>query len=423
MQKSLFVSQLYLLAGLVTFGAVGCAVSAYDPSKPDGSAEREAAIDPITPAPASDAAALPELDPTDTKDAGSACANDTKGSCVCGEPVVDTDRDTVPDCADKCPTDPLKVSAGECGCGVPEQPGVPCDAALPPEAGCSYASFGDHSYYVCTTPRTYSAARELCGKVGLDLVVVETVAENDFVQQQIGKGKQAWIGLSDARVEGIFRWVDGSAAGYLNFASGEPNSTAEDCVEALGENGQWNDKSCDASNPYVCEQVVSKCQASGAEVCDGIDNDCDGGIDIGVCPTGCAAVTQKGRVYTVCSTQRNWLSARDACAGLGATLARVVDADENQFLRLLARSIDRNELWLGASDRESEGVWRWEADNVQFWQGLQAGAGGSAIGALVNAWNAGEPSNSGDEDCALLQSGADWRDESCDDLKPYVCAK
>ena len=40
-----------------------------------------------------------------------------KGYCGCGVPEVDTDGDGVPDCADDCPYDSLKIEAGSRGCG------------------------------------------------------------------------------------------------------------------------------------------------------------------------------------------------------------------------------------------------------------------------------------------------------------------
>ncbi|MBL9120311.1 MAG: thrombospondin type 3 repeat-containing protein [Phycisphaerae bacterium] len=40
------------------------------------------------------------------------------GACGCGVPDVDGDGDGEPDCTDGCPSDPLKTSPGPCGCGV-----------------------------------------------------------------------------------------------------------------------------------------------------------------------------------------------------------------------------------------------------------------------------------------------------------------
>lgn len=80
------------------------------------------------------------------------------------------------------------------------------------------------------------------------LVVIRSENENDFVHGLIPDAEaeqRAWIGLSDRREEGVFRWVDGSEPIYTNWAPGEPNDVGgEDCAEMLPD-GRWNDKEND----------------------------------------------------------------------------------------------------------------------------------------------------------------------------------
>jgi hypothetical protein len=52
---------------------------------------------------------------------------------------------------------------------------------------------------------------------------------------------RAWIGLTDATVEGTFAWITGEPFNYANWAPGEPNAlTGEDYVE-MHASGEWND--------------------------------------------------------------------------------------------------------------------------------------------------------------------------------------
>ena len=51
-------------------------------------------------------------------------------------------------------------------------------------------------------------------------------------------------------------WTNGDAAGYFNWAPGEPSDVngtyGEHCVEMYVNGGQWNDITCEATNGFVC---------------------------------------------------------------------------------------------------------------------------------------------------------------------------
>ena len=65
-----------------------------------------------------------DTDGDGTPDCSDGCPNDplkiTAGACGCGIADTDSDGDGTPNCNDGCPTDPLKLSAGACGCGMPD---------------------------------------------------------------------------------------------------------------------------------------------------------------------------------------------------------------------------------------------------------------------------------------------------------------
>ncbi|HYQ17426.1 MAG TPA: lectin-like protein, partial [Polyangiaceae bacterium] len=78
----------------------------------------------------------------------------------------------------------------------------------------------------------------------------------------------ALIGANDVATEGEWRradgvtfWRDGAAVSgnYANWAAGQPSdpnttaATSEDCLSIVSADGTWNDVSCDAELPYVCE--------------------------------------------------------------------------------------------------------------------------------------------------------------------------
>jgi len=91
-------------------------------------------------------------------------------------------------------------------------------------------------------------------------------------------------------------------------------------------------------------------------------------------------------------------------------LATITSQAENDVVAALLTATS----WLGGSDDEVEGVWRWVVGpeaGQQFWQGL---AGGSAVGGAYENWAPGEPNQffgpGNPENFAHLRADALWND-------------
>lgn len=72
-----------------------------------------------------------------------------------------------------------------------------------------------------------------------------------------------WSGLTDAAVEGTYRWEsDNSLVNYTHWAVAEPNDIIglEDCVwlYGAGDPGFWNDDNCVKEYYYICEKPGDK---------------------------------------------------------------------------------------------------------------------------------------------------------------------
>ena len=72
-----------------------------------------------------------------------------------------------------------------------------------------------------------------------------------------------WLGLTDAAVEGTYRWEsDNSLVNYTHWAVAEPNDIIglEDCVllYGAGDPGFWNDDNCLKEYYYICEKPGDK---------------------------------------------------------------------------------------------------------------------------------------------------------------------
>lgn len=90
--------------------------------------------------------------------------------------------------------------------------------------------------------------------------------------------------------------------------------------------------------------------------------------------------------------------------GLQGYLATITLTSENGFIV----SRVSGTAWIGASDAETDGTWKWvtgpEAGQV-FWSGRE---NGTSVGGRFNNWNVGEPNESGgNEDYAHMM---DWSD-------------
>jgi hypothetical protein len=110
----------------------------------------------------------------------------------------------------------------------------------------------------------WDGAKKACQTAGGKLATVASAEESRalFDSLKLPSGlpswqplEGVWIGLTDAVQEGTFRWSDGSALAYKNWAPGQPNdgNAGEDCTTFTLGNGKWNDADCATPLPYVCE--------------------------------------------------------------------------------------------------------------------------------------------------------------------------
>jgi len=116
--------------------------------------------------------------------------------------------------------------------------------------------------------------------------------------------------------------------------------------------------------------------------------------------------------YYYCAFDRTWEGAEAFCAASDMHLVSIADTDENALvLGLLGTSY----AYIGASDLDTEGTWTWSDGTAWTW-----------TDTATDLWNAGEPNNSGDEDCAMMidsssPSAGLWSDVPCAVTYPFVC--
>jgi hypothetical protein len=164
-----------------------------------------------------------------------------------------------------------------------------------------------------------------------------------------------------------------------------------------------------------------------AEVCDGLDNDCDDETDEEGCPAGCEARFYAGHSYLLCipentDDQLAYNAATNYCddaksaldLAVAMVLVRIESSDENDFLKAWVRASAPadGDIWIGANDIDDENTWVWGRGRsaVQFFQGRNLG-GGVPVDGAFNDFGPDRPNavNGAEEDCGALDSDVDWQ--------------
>lgn len=117
------------------------------------------------------------------------------------------------------------------------------------------------------------------------------------------------------------------------------------------------------------------------------------------------AVIFKDKRYLLYPNSMTWEAARRFCEEQGGHLITITSKEEGEFVKDLARA-NRACVWIGLTDEEKEGEWRWVT--------------GEPLEYLD--WATGEPNNSGGkEHWAMLSDRTDycWNDE--DKSYPFIC--
>jgi len=301
------ISFVALLATSLTLSAAGCGSS--------------------TPSPAPSGGADAGADSSTTTDGGTSTdggiSTDTPPSCECS-----TDADCAGAAAGVCSA---AICNADCACEViPPEAGGPCndnssctnDSCLPePSCAGGGAVIGGRCYQVVSDPETldWDAAAASCEASGGSLASIGDASENEGLRDAIAEGcgaEPAYIGLSYAA--GAYSWADGGSTDYLNLSS----ATHAEGGAVMAADGTWQFGAvtatcyvCEAATqPFTCEytQVAASDPAASAEVCNGVDDDCDGVAD-----NGGSALCDDGNPCTV-----------GACGGEEGCAWEPVDCDD-----------------------------------------------------------------------------------------------
>lgn len=130
--------------------------------------------------------------------------------------------------------------------------------------------------------------------------------------------------------------------------------------------------------------------------------------------TGDNVMTFKGHTYACLSDAKTWEEAKEQCEKMQGHLVIISTQEENDAVWAYAKSLGNKSVFIGLSDSEKEGEWKWvNGDPVQY-----------------SHWNGGEPNaSSDDEDYAEFSfrvEGGFWNDSRYethfeDAVTSYIC--
>ena len=133
--------------------------------------------------------------------------------------------------------------------------------------------FNGHEYSVIDKSMTWYEAKAYCESLGGHLIAVTSAEEDQFAFELIQSGtkKFYWLGATDEKVEGDWKWVTGESWTYNDWSGYFDNghNGTEDYVALLrinswGSAGQWNDFTDMGSSDsvsdfgFICEWDIEK---------------------------------------------------------------------------------------------------------------------------------------------------------------------
>uniref|UniRef100_A0A8C3H207 Macrophage mannose receptor 1 n=1 Tax=Corvus moneduloides TaxID=1196302 RepID=A0A8C3H207_CORMO len=259
-----------------------------------------------------------------------------------------------------------------------------------------WVPYAGHCYRIYRTAKIWKEAQSSCRKEDGELASIHNIEEYSFTVSQLGykPDDELWIGLNDFRVQRYFEWSDGTPVTYTKWHHGEPTHTwnKANCILMKGEDGSWADSACEMKFGYICKRKPLAEEPGEVEVT----------------YPGC----QKGWMkhgfycYSLVQLPATFSEAKKVCEENKGYLATVRDRYEQAFLTSIIGFKPEKYFWIGLSDVEEHGTFRWASgDPVTF-----------------THWNMGMPG--GESGCVAMATGTSaglWDILNCEETNTFLC--
>ncbi|KAM7140927.1 C-type lectin domain family 17, member A [Molossus nigricans] len=129
-----------------------------------------------------------------------------------------------------------------------------CNRVTCPEG---WLRFEGKCYYFSPNTKSWDEARKFCQENYSHLVIISSIAEQNFVSKAHRSPRVHWLGLSDREHEGDWKWLDGSPVTLSFWEPEEPNNINDEDCASMNKGGTWNDLSCNKATYWICERKCS----------------------------------------------------------------------------------------------------------------------------------------------------------------------
>ncbi|KAJ7986772.1 hypothetical protein DPEC_G00331850 [Dallia pectoralis] len=265
-------------------------------------------------------------------------------------------------------------------------------------SGPDWYEFGEFCYKPFGEKKTWHAARHECRNVGGDLVSIQSMTEQSWLESYLYMAtNDVWIGLNDLEHQGQYSWSDNQWVTFTYWAPGEPNNHLgfkEDCVEMLYHTGRWNDVPCAELNTYICKKPKAHYPVPSAMP------------TVYGCLQGWDAYGYS--CYWMEETARTWLDAKDFCEQQNSKLLHIGDIYEQSHFTVRLSGYT-GLWWIGLKAHGESGGVDYIWDNgapltFTHWDRYQPDTyAGTCVGMTTGPM------------------GGFWDDKSCNDEYPFVC--
>ncbi|NXB50273.1 MRC1 protein, partial [Leucopsar rothschildi] len=226
--------------------------------------------------------------------------------------------------------------------------------------------YAGHCYNIHRDPKTWEDALSSCRKQDGDLASIHNIAEYSFLVSQLGykPTEELWLGLNDLKAHFYFEWSDGTPVTFTAWQRSHPTYTngLEDCVTMKGQDGYWATDVCNKQLGYICKKKPSSKSSEKETIED----------------PGCQKDWKRYGFYCylVGSGLLTFSEANKTCEHNKAYLATVESRNEQTFLISLTGLRSEKSFWIGLSDTEERGSFKWtngETPHFTHWNTAMPG--------------------------------------------------